>query len=452
MLRTVQLFSRVPRHLTRILLCLAALTVITAVRPAPLHAQSILDRIREKAKAKLNTLEDSLSNQIVDEATGAVQCLITNLECMKNAADSAKPVKVVDKNGNAVTSADSAKAISTATGARTTPAAAMTTPAAPTTPATTTATPVPGEGVFVNYDFIPGERVLFAEDFTRDKPGDFPRRLQLRSGNFEVASWQAQQFLRTNEAGDIAIPLPEVLPQRFTFEADYSGGAGWDLKISFADPGSGDLTSATFSPGSGGLLGAGVSSSSNLPDGASRPLTHIAVMADGNYVKTYVNGVRVTNVPNANLGRSKAIIVAFIADAANPAYMTNIRVAAGGKQLYDAIMADGRVATHGILFATGSDAIQGESKPTLEQIGQMLQQHPDLKLTIEGHTDNVGSATSNQTLSEKRAAAVRQYLIANYQVDGSRLASKGFGATKPAASNDTPEGRQQNRRVELVKM
>ena len=81
----------------------------------------------------------------------------------------------------------------------------------------------------------------------------------------------------------------------------------------------------------------------------------------------------------------------------------------------------------------------------------MLKEHPELKLTIEGHTDNVGSAASNQSLSEKRAAAVRQALIDSYQVDGARLQAKGLGQTKAAASNDTPEGRQSNRRVELVK-
>ena len=82
----------------------------------------------------------------------------------------------------------------------------------------------------------------------------------------------------------------------------------------------------------------------------------------------------------------------------------------------------------------------------------MLSEHADLKLTIEGHTDNVGAAATNQALSEKRAAAVRQYLIDNHSVDGARLTAKGLGATKPSASNDTPEGRQNNRRVELVKM
>jgi outer membrane protein OmpA-like peptidoglycan-associated protein len=71
---------------------------------------------------------------------------------------------------------------------------------------------------------------------------------------------------------------------------------------------------------------------------------------------------------------------------------------------------------------------------------------------IEGHTDNVGAAGSNQSLSDKRAEAVRQQLIKTYGVDESRLQAKGYGASKAATTNDTPEGRQQNRRVELVKI
>jgi outer membrane protein OmpA-like peptidoglycan-associated protein len=82
----------------------------------------------------------------------------------------------------------------------------------------------------------------------------------------------------------------------------------------------------------------------------------------------------------------------------------------------------------------------------------MLSAHPQLKLTIEGHTDNVGDAPSNQSLSERRAAAVKQYLVTMSHVDAARLTTKGYGATKPIAPNTTAEGRQENRRVELVKM
>jgi outer membrane protein OmpA-like peptidoglycan-associated protein len=431
----------------------------------PLSAQSTLDRLKQKLLDKKDAIADSLSNVIIDKATGAVQCVLDNPACIKTAFGAGKNVKVVDANGQPVSAADSARAVTKAGGVPPSLTAANAANAqnaqnaAPASGGTGAAAPAVapafGEGVFLNYDFVPGDRVLFAEDFARDNPGDFPRRLELRYGNLEVADWQGQRFLRTNTPSRVIVPLPEAVPQRFTFEADYNGGGGWAMNVHFADPdapGAPDLTLATFSPGGGGLDGAGVSSEAAVPDSAMRPLTHVAVMADGRYAKAYVNGVRVANVPNATLGRGKVIVITLVADESTPAYITNIRVAAGGKPLYDAIMADGRVATHGILFDVGSDRIRGESKPTLDQIGQMLQQHTDLKLTIEGHTDNVGNAASNQTLSDKRAAAVRAFLVANYGVDGSRLASKGLGATKPAAPNDTPEGRQQNRRVELVRM
>ncbi|HEY8484980.1 MAG TPA: OmpA family protein, partial [Longimicrobiales bacterium] len=93
-----------------------------------------------------------------------------------------------------------------------------------------------------------------------------------------------------------------------------------------------------------------------------------------------------------------------------------------------------------------------ESTPTLKEIGAMLKANPGLRLLIEGHTDNVGNAASNQVLSEKRAAAVKAFLEKEYGIDAGRLEARGFGDMKPVAPNDTPEGRQANRRVELVKL
>jgi outer membrane protein OmpA-like peptidoglycan-associated protein len=176
------------------------------------------------------------------------------------------------------------------------------------------------------------------------------------------------------------------------------------------------------------------------------------VMGDGKYIKVYLDDRRTLNVPNADLGRADKILFYTDATADKPTLFGNFRVAAGGKKLYDALTEAGRVATQGIYFDTGSDRIRPESSPTLKEIAAMLTEHAELKLVIEGHTDNVGAAASNQTLSEKRAAAVKAALVQSYGVDAARLESKGLGATKPAASNDTPEGRQQNRRVELVKV
>lgn len=132
-------------------------------------------------------------------------------------------------------------------------------------------------------------------------------------------------------------------------------------------------------------------------------------------------------------------------------YLGPIRIAAGGRDLYADLEANGRVATHGIYFTTASAAIRPESTPTLQEIIDLLQQHPDLRLRIEGHTDNTGSAETNQTLSEQRAGAIRNYLV-QQGIDGGRLEAAGFGQTQPSADNATPEGRQQNRRVELVRI
>jgi OOP family OmpA-OmpF porin len=315
-----------------------------------------------------------------------------------------------------------------------------------------TATAKPGEGVWANYDFKPGERLLFAEDFTKDEVGDFPRRLELKKGNMEVVEWQGGRWLRgTSYPASFYVTLPEPLPERFTLEFDYTGAGntGWSADIYFSEER--DHTYVWAIPYKGGLTGGGVSSESGTSKDLTGTVFPVRVMVDGNYAKVYIGDKRVANAPNAKLGRSNKILFDLKADEKNPFFFSNLRIAAGGKKLYDALAEKGRVATQGIYFDTGSDRIRPESSGTLKEIGTMLKEHPELKLTIEGHTDNVGSAPANQTLSEKRAAAVRQALIDTYQVDAARLQAKGLGSTKPAGSNDTPEGKQQNRRVELVK-
>ncbi|MBA3342415.1 MAG: OmpA family protein, partial [Gemmatimonadaceae bacterium] len=122
------------------------------------------------------------------------------------------------------------------------------------------------------------------------------------------------------------------------------------------------------------------------------------------------------------------------------------------KLLYEELASKGRVATQGILFDTGSERVRPESTPTLKQIAAMLEQHPELRIRIEGHTDNVGAPDANLKLSTKRALVVKDMLIRDYKISAGRLESQGLGDTKPAGKNDTPEGRQNNRRVELVKL
>lgn len=398
---------------------------LIAATATPAEAQ-ILRRVKEAAQ---RAAERETERQVDRAVTETIRCTVGDDACRERAEREGKQVEMVDRSGNVVS------------GNAASPADAAATPGAP---AAATA--------FVNYDFVPGERILFTEDFARDNVGDFPRRLEFIEGNMEVAEWNGGRWLRgTTWPNKFAIVLPEQLPDRFTLELEIAGGkAGHSAFLYFDEEPQHRLHVRYFNDAlEGGVY--------NVSDGRTREKVPagspfmMRVMADGRYVKVYLNGTRVANMPNANLGRSTRIIVEAPSDQDDPVFIRDIRVAAGGRALYDALSAEGRVATQGILFDTGSDRIRPESAPTLKEIGEMLKAHPDLRLSIEGHTDNVGDDAANMALSERRAAAVKAHLEREYGIAADRLQAKGMGETKPVASNDTPEGRQQNRRVELVK-
>lgn len=120
-------------------------------------------------------------------------------------------------------------------------------------------------------------------------------------------------------------------------------------------------------------------------------------------------------------------------------------------RLEQALLETGRADVYSIYFSFGSDEIREESAPTLDEIAELLRRHPDWTLTIEGHTDSVASDGYNLRLSERRAAAVRNALVTTRGIGASRLATAGFGESRPKDRNDTLEGRARNRRVELVR-
>jgi OmpA-OmpF porin, OOP family len=409
------------RPMTLLSALLAALVLSAAPRTAEAQfGRRLKDAIKRTAEDKAIQKTTDTENKAIDSALSGAS------------ADSAAPA------GSAAKPA--------AAPAESTSAAAMAEAAAPPEQLK------PGEGAWANYDFKPGDRILYASDFTGDDVGDFPKSMEFKSGALETVEWQGSRWLRATADSKFYLVLPENLPERFTLEFDYSIPSNGEVWIYFTPDESrllsfGGTGTAAVHNSQAGVDGRGGLSKQDLD-----VVRRARVMGDGKYLKVYLDDTRVLNVPNADLGRSNKILFYSDATAEKPTLFGNFRVAAGGKKLYDALAEKGRVATQGIYFDTGSDRIRPESTPTLKEIGAMLKDHPDLKLTIEGHTDNVGAAAANQTLSEKRAAAVRQLLIDSYQVNGARLVAKGLGATKPAAGNDTAEGRQQNRRVELVKM
>ncbi len=142
---------------------------------------------------------------------------------------------------------------------------------------------------------------------------------------------------------------------------------------------------------------------------------------------------------NALLDTAKAAGVAVSGTIAAPAVPDSATLQARLRDL---------LGRSGINFASGSSDITAESQGILDTAAQSILQVPGINLQVAGHTDNAGSAASNQTLSQQRADAVRQYLVGK-GVPAGQLTAAGFGASQPIAANDSPEGRAQNRRIEF---
>ncbi len=123
----------------------------------------------------------------------------------------------------------------------------------------------------------------------------------------------------------------------------------------------------------------------------------------------------------------------------------------GEGRLEQALAQSGRVNVYDIHFSFNSDKLRPESEPTLREIADVLIRHEAWNLSIAGHTDAIGSDEANLGLSQRRAAAVRTALVERFKIEGRRLATSGYGETQPVDTNDTPQGRAQNRRVELVR-
>lgn len=398
-------------------------------------------------KAK-EAAEDAAEREVIRNVEAfvrdAVKCTFNDLECIDRAKEDGEDVVLTDGEGNVLYNEDGQPV--------------------------TDPEDVPPDTPSSNYDFEPGERVLFEIDFASGNAGDFPRDLEFIKGNMEVVEWQGRRFLRaTGRESRFAIQLPESLPDRFTIEfemMDQHGSSG--IAVTLVEPPNfgwawgHEFEKAYFNAGhrqgSGIYYGNGAEMKGPVSVKRDRrteeQVLPVRMMVDGEHAKMFIGRERVANVPRVDLGRSDRIYF-FL----NPrpggeeyVYLTDIRISAGGRDLYEALSTDGRVAVRNILFDTGKSDIRPESDPVLEQIGTMLQEHPDLKLLIEGHTDDQGEFDFNMKLSADRAAAVKTYLVEKFEIVPDRLRTLGLGPTQPVDTNDSAEGQQQNRRVELVRL
>jgi outer membrane protein OmpA-like peptidoglycan-associated protein len=319
--------------------------------------------------------------------------------------------------------------------------------------------------VWENYDFVPGSKVLFYTDFSEDRVGNFARGLKYVGGPAEIVERDGVKMLRATGHSVFHIPVGGKLPQRFTLEIDVLTGQerlpDYDIVAVEGGPelDRGEQSAEiNWAPHVTTIIGGGRNSETAIPDEvadkARGAVTHLRILMDSGYFKMYANERRLHNIPELPFKRDAVIrVVVRGGEEANQAtFLTGIRLAESETDvMYEALTSKGRWVTQGILFATGKAVLQPESRPVLKEIAETMKKYGDLRILIEGHTDNVGSAAGNLTLSDARAAAVKAALVADFAIDGARITTKGFGDTRPSVPNATPAGRAQNRRVEIVK-
>ncbi len=345
------------------------------------------------------------------------------------------------------------------------PAAAPASEAAPKDTAITgTPAAAPSLKVYANYDFVPGTKIVFEDNFTDDQDGEFPAHWELKEGQAVLNKTDGEEALLVTD-GNYArlvprIKVPKYLTDSFTIEYDYYYVQGAYPSLILLIGRDGDMEKesilqvSNYFASFNGKIG-GVILQKDFPQDLKTDFEnrwhHVAIAMKNHQLKVYVDQYRVLVVPDTKETFTH-LIFGGIGDEKEPIVFKNVRIAnGGGMNMLGKKFTDAKIVTHGINFDINKATIKPESMGTLNMIVQIMKDNPDLKFEVDGHTDNTGTAQRNLTLSQQRAESVKAELI-KMGVDPARLTSKGFGDSKPIGDNSTLEGRANNRRVEFVKM
>lgn len=357
-----------------------------------------------------------------------------------------------DKTDEAIDAATGKPAEKTTDKSTTKPAGETTTPA----PAGTSTSSTKMSAVSTKFDFVPGDRVIFADDFTQDELGEFPARWGMKIGTFEVVEMGGERWLRNmSDDGTVYMKLPAgPLPENWTLEFDFFGEEPlhWAMQVEGLNANGNTTWNIGYPEGQNLVFRSGdLYSTTTLEGGSVAGRHHVMLLGRGPALKVYMDRQRLANVPDVTMAAGPTVQFDIRLWAQTHPMITNVRFAEGPKPAKD-LLATGKFVTHGIRFATGSDVVQPESAPILRQVAAWLEANPAARLSITGHTDNVGKADANLDLSKRRAAAVAKVLSGEFAIAADRLTTDGKGDTSAMADNTTAEGRAMNRRVEFAKL
>lgn len=350
-----------------------------------------------------------------------------------------------------------------------------------------------GEGIksFSKYDFVPGEKIVYAEDFAQDAIGEFPLKWNT-NGTGEVVTIEGQpgKWLKMTSDTKYQTPFSNKLPENYTVEFDLLLNFKASMRVPdmefvvfnntskttyppglrlFIAPQSGNYSSGTeqnsidrfrivsYDNKGERFLESKDQLNGELYNNKSKPV-HVALWVQKERVRVWISQVKIYDLPKAL--PPDVALNSFMMETGSYGsnsdnydyYLSNLKVAVALPDTRSKLITEGKWSTTGILFDVNSDKIKPISYGVLKEIATTLKENPDLKVKIIGHTDSDGDEAKNLDLSKRRAASVRIVLTTEFGIDGSRFETDGLGETKPVSDNNTPEGKANNRRVEFVKI
>lgn len=426
------------------------------ILPAAVFSQSIFDKIKSKAKSKTEQRIDRKIDKGID-----------------------KGLDKVEEAGKPGTGSSTTKTEPAAKSAETTPAEQK--PASEDSSMKS----------YSRFDFVPGELVVYADNFDQEAIGELPTGWNT-SGNGEVVTlsntpgkwlrlFQKSLYLAANEkefSENFTVEFDVILNLKSTgyfyptfsfgffagngesttsneFLKDHNNHAAVDVLIYPAEHGKTSTVLTSYKEGKFHFRG-DTKPFPNLDKWYGKPV-HIAIQVQKERMRLWINAEKVYDIPKAVPLDFMMNQIQFKLDVSNykddqlGVYISNLKVAKGAADTRHKLVEEGKFSTTGILFDVNSDVIQPSSYGVLKEVANILKEHANMKVKIIGHTDSDGNDATNLTLSQKRAAAVVKMLTDEFGIDASRMQSEGLGETKPVGDNKTKEGKAANRRVEFIK-
>lgn len=357
-----------------------------------------------------------------------------------------------------------------------------------------------GIKAYSKFDFVPGDKVLYTEDFSQDAIGELPLNWN-SSSKGEVMTIKGKQgkWLRGYPNSTMLSGNKSEFGDNFTIEFDLiyyfepkrignqdkpnmilglfsSGGKDNQDNSFFEDYNKNndveiqmlyDAYNYNYDKYDAivesNLDGRKTFSSDKVEvpgfmRAMNKPL-HYAIQIQKTRMRVWVDGTKLFDIPRAvnteatfnqllfKMGKSRSY-----KDDEIGYYLTNIKVASGMPDTRYKLIEEGKFSTTGILFDVQSAVIKPESYGVVKNIANVLKENPTVKVKVVGHTSSEGDLNANMELSKQRSAAVKDIMVKEFGIEESRLETEGKGPTQPVADNKTPEGKAQNRRVEFIKL